>query len=176
VPRIALSLDSPFEPRLVDGTGSGLVVEAFAVPGKPAWYLEGTEDGSAPDEGDTIGLRLSDRRGGKACYFIAGCAEMTPELAARLEGAELLFFDGTLWRDDEMIRAGLGHKTGQRMGHMPMSGGDGSMQKLADLGVRRKIFVHINNSNPVLLPDSAERREAEAAGWCIPAPGMEVAI
>jgi pyrroloquinoline quinone biosynthesis protein B len=96
---------------------------------------------------------------------------MTPELAQRLGGADTVFFDGTLWTDDEMIRAGLGAKTGQRMGHMSMSGPDGSIAALAPLGVGRKVFVHVNNSNPVLRPDSPERQAAEAAGWTIPQAG-----
>ncbi len=87
-----------------------------------------------------------------------------------------MFFDGTLWRDDELINAGLGAKTGQRMGHMAMSGEDGVMAGLADLGIARKIFLHINNSNPALLPESAEREAAEQAGWQIPSDGTEIII
>jgi pyrroloquinoline quinone biosynthesis protein B len=99
---------------------------------------------------------------------------VTPGLAARLDGAAALFFDGTLWEDDEMIREGLGAKTGRRMGHLAMNGPDGSIAALAPLAVRRRIFVHINNTNPVLRPDSAERAAADAAGWAIGADGMEV--
>lgn len=88
----------------------------------------------------------------------------------------MVFFDGTLWRDDELVAAGLGTKTGERMGHISMSGPDGAMAAMADLGVTRKIFLHINNSNPVLLPDSTERRAAERAGWEIAFDGMEIAL
>ena len=86
-----------------------------------------------------------------------------------------MFFDGTLWADDEMIRAGLGQKTGKRMGHMSMSGPDGSIARFRRLDIARKVFVHMNNTNPVLRPDSAERAEAEAAGWTIGQDGMEIA-
>ncbi len=86
---------------------------------------------------------------------------MTPDLAERLRGAPLVFFDGTLWRDDEMIRSGLGTKTGKRMGHMSMSGPDGTIARFAPLGVGRKVFLHINNSNPALLADSPERQSRE---------------
>lgn len=169
VPRIPMHLDHPFEPLLPDGSPSGLLVEAFAVPGKPAWYMEG----AAADPGDTIGLKLQSRAGGDAVYFIAACAEVTPGLAARLRGARMVLFDGTLWQDDEMIRAGLGQKTGQRMGHLSMSGADGTMAALDGLGIGQRIFVHINNTNPVLLPGTPERSAATAAGWHIPSAGEE---
>jgi pyrroloquinoline quinone biosynthesis protein B len=81
-----------------------------------------------------------------------------------------------LWRDDEMIRMGVGNKTGQRMGHMSMSGEDGTIAAFYNLGVDRRIFIHINNSNPVLLDDSPERHIANAAGWEIAYDGMEVTL
>lgn len=166
VPRIPMHLDQPFEPLLPDGSASGLVVEAFAVPGKPAWYMEGV----AADPGDTIGLKLQSRAGGEAVYFIAACAEVTPDLAARLRGARLVLFDGTLWQDDEMIRAGLGQKTGQRMGHLSMTD---TLAALDGLDIGQRVFVHINNTNPALLPGSPERSIATAAGWRIPSAGEE---
>ena len=87
-----------------------------------------------------------------------------------------MFFDGTLWEDEEMIRAGVGAKTGRRMGHMPVSGAEGSMAAFAGLGVGRKVYVHMNNTNPLWRPGSPERAEAEAAGWEIGYDGMEVAL
>lgn len=171
VPRLELRIGAPFEPALPDGRPSGLIVEAYAVPGKPAWYLEGT--GIAADEGDTIGLKLTARGSDRAAHVILACAEVTPDLAERLRGADLVFFDGTLWTDDEMIRAGLGPKTGARMGHLSMSGEGGSIALLAGLDIGRKVFVHINNSNPVLRPGTPERKAAEAAGWTIPHQGQE---
>ena len=94
----------------------------------------------------------------------------------RLAGASVVFFDGTLWRDDEMIRMGVGEKTGRRMGHISISGREGAIAALQGVDIGRRIFIHINNSNPVLLEDSAERREAEAAGWEIAYDGMEVRL
>jgi pyrroloquinoline quinone biosynthesis protein B len=170
VPRRPIEIGVPFEPALQDGTPSGLVVEAFPVPGKPAWYME--EAGA--DAGDTIGLTLRDRDGGSVFHVVAACAEVDPALADRLRGAPLVFFDGTLWTDDEMRRAGLADKTGRRMGHMPISGPDGTMERLGGLGIARKVFIHLNNSNPVLIAGSAERREVERAGWSVAAPGMEI--
>lgn len=177
VRRQPIEFNAAFELKLPDGSPSGLEVVPFAVPGKRAWYLEIALHPDDDDvSGDTLGLRIADKRSGEYFYFIAACAALTPDLRPRLQGAPLIFFDGTLWRDDELIAAGLGGKTGQRMGHMAMSGDDGAIAALADLGIARKIFLHINNSNPVLLPDSAERRAAESSGWQIPSDGMEITI
>lgn len=176
VSREPIEFDVAFEPKLPDGSSSGLEILPFAAPGKRAWYLE-TETHSGRDEpGDTLGLRIVNKASGEHLYFLAACAALTPELMQRLRGAPLVFFDGTLWRDDELIVAGLGAKTGQRMGHMAMSGEQGSIAALADLGIARKIFLHINNSNPVLLPGSAEREAVERAGWQIPSDGTEITI
>jgi pyrroloquinoline quinone biosynthesis protein B len=169
VPRRPLNLGEVVELPLPDGTLSGLTVEAFDVPGKVAWYLEGT----ASDGGDTVGLTF--RAGERTIHVVTACARMTPDLADRLRGADTVFFDGTLWTDDEMILAGLGQKTGQRMGHLSMSGEDGSIAALGPLGIRQKVFVHVNNSNPVLRPDSPERQAVEAAGWIIPQAGSHFA-
>jgi pyrroloquinoline quinone biosynthesis protein B len=174
VSRKPIAFDAPFEPLLPDGSLSGLDVTPFAVTGKKAWYLEG-EAGDDVD-GDTLGLRIADKASGRYFYFVAACAAVGDDLKARLRGAPLVFFDGTLWRDDELIAAGLGHKTGQRMGHIAMSGESGAIAALADLGIARKIFLHINNSNPAWLPGSAEREAVERAGWEIPADGTEIVI
>ena len=122
-----------------------------------------------------MGIVLQDASGAR-CFFIPGCARMTPELADRLRGAALVFFDGTLWADDEMIREGSGSKTGKRMGHMSVGDPDGTIAAFRDLGVRRKVLIHINNSNPVLLDDSAERAIAAEAGWDVAHDGMEVTL
>jgi pyrroloquinoline quinone biosynthesis protein B len=177
VRRQPIAIDKAFEPQLPDGSPSGIEIVPFAVPGKGAWYLEGKAHPAGNDAtGDTLGLRIGDKASGKHFYFLAACAEVTPELKARLAGASLVFFDGTVWRDDELIAAGLGAKTGQAMGHIAMSGDNGAIAALADLGIDRKIFLHINNSNPALLRDSAERKTAERAGWQIPADGTEITL
>jgi pyrroloquinoline quinone biosynthesis protein B len=177
VKRVPVDIDRAFEPALPDGTPSGIEVEAFTVPGKGAWYLEGkAHPGGEDGAGDTLGLRIRDKATGKHFYFIAACAHVTPELKARLNGAPLVFFDGTVWRDDELIAAGLGAKTGQGMGHISMSGNEGAIASLADLAIDRKIFLHINNSNPALLQGSKERKLAEGAGWQIGADGTEIVL
>ncbi len=87
-----------------------------------------------------------------------------------------MLFDGTLWRDDEMIRAGLGSKSGRRMGHMSLTGAEGTMAGFSKLAVKRKVLLHINNSNPVLLEDSSERAELTAAGWEVAHDGMRLSL
>ncbi len=175
VPRRALEPGKVFEPLLPDGTPSGLRIEPFEVPGKPAWYLEGARRGDRDAPGDTLGLHLgtADCEG---FHFVAACGEVTEELASRLRGSRLVFFDGTLWRDDELVEAGLGTKTGRRMGHVSMSGEDGAIRSLSMLEPGRKIFIHVNNSNPAHLPGSAERRALEAAGWDVAAAGWKVTL
>jgi pyrroloquinoline quinone biosynthesis protein B len=177
VKRQPIEVDQAFEPALPDGSPSGIEILAFAVPGKGAWYLEGKAHPSGGDgAGDTLGLRILDRASGKYLYFLAACARVTDDLKSRLTGAALVFFDGTVWRDDELIAAGLGVKTGQGMGHISMSGDHGAIESLAGLDIGRKVFLHINNSNPVLLRGSDERRIAEGAGWHIPADGTEIRL
>jgi pyrroloquinoline quinone biosynthesis protein B len=176
VGRVELPLESVV-PLTGSSDDSGLAVRAFAVPGKVPLYLEeGGRDPGLSEAGDAVGLELIDTRDGGSFFFVPGCAVVTEALRRRLRGAALVFFDGTLWRDDEMIRAGVGDKTGRRMGHISMSGAEGAIAALADLGVKRRVFIHINNSNPVLLEASAERRAAEAAGWEIAYDGMEVRL
>jgi len=178
VDRRRIALGESFEAVTKDGRPTGVIVEPFPVPGKVALYKEdasaGANFGSVAE--DTIGLRLSDRQESTYFYYIPGCAALPPDLGARLEGAPLVLFDGTLWRDDEMVIQKAGVKTGHRMGHLSMSGADGTIAAFAQLGIRHKVFVHINNTNPVLLADSPERAEAEASGWEIGYDGMEIVL
>jgi pyrroloquinoline quinone biosynthesis protein B len=152
----------------------GLSVELFAVPGKTPLYLEGADAPAIETSETTVAVAI--RGGATTVFYIPGCAQMTPALAERLRGAALVFFDGTLWSDDEMITAGLGAKTGQRMGHMSLDGPDGTLAAFEPLGVERKILIHINNSNPVLLEDSPERARVVALGWEVAYDGMEMTV
>jgi pyrroloquinoline quinone biosynthesis protein B len=169
VERVPVELGQPF-PLVGD-----LTAEIFAVPGKVPLYLEEGEPEIGQEGETTVGVKIGS--GEDAHFFyVPGCAQLSDGLRQRLQGAPLLLFDGTLWRDDEMIRSGVGQKTGKRMGHISLSGPDGSLAAFADMEIGRKVFVHINNTNPVLVQDSPERREAEAAGWEIAFDGMELAL
>lgn len=174
VRREPVPLEKAFELCPVDGSESGLEAELFDVPGKVALYLEAGDspEALAGKPGDTVGVEV--RADGKRLLYIPGCAEMTDRLRQRLAGASVVLFDGTLWEDDEMIRLGLGPKTGRRMGHMSVSGPEGTIAAFRGLPVKRKILVHINNSNPILLDDSPERGILEKEGWEVAYDGMEV--
>jgi pyrroloquinoline quinone biosynthesis protein B len=156
-------------------TGAGVAIEIFPVPGKIPLYMENGEPEIGAETEATVGARIIGRDGAET-FYIPGCAHLSPGLRERLKDASLVLFDGTLWTDDEMIRQGVGQKTGQRMGHISMSGDGGSIAAFKDLGVARKVFVHINNTNPVLIDDSPQRRAAEEAGWEIAVDGMEIAL
>ena len=177
VERRAVVLDEPCALARRDGSPLGVTVTPFAVPGKVALWLEGASQGEnfGTVEEDTIALEITTAAGAR-CYYIPACARMTPALAARLRGASLVFFDGTLWTDDEMVKAGVGVKTGRRMGHLSVSGEDGTMALLRDLDIRRKVFIHINTTNPILIADTPERRAVEAAGWEVSYDGMALEL
>lgn len=174
VRRKPVPLGRPFEPRHVDGSASGLSIELFDVPGKVALWLETgpSPDALAGKPGDTVGVEV--REAGQRLLYIPGCAGMTDDLKRRLAGASVVLFDGTLWQDDEMIRLGLGPKTGRRMGHMSVDGPDGTIAAFRDIAVKRRILVHINNSNPILVEESKERGILAKAGWEVAYDGMEV--
>jgi pyrroloquinoline quinone biosynthesis protein B len=178
VQRVPVKLESSIELMGPGGYVSGLMVKPFSVPGKVALWLEDATKGPnfGSVEEDTIALEVSGRNSGHRMYYIPGCAEMTTAMAARIRGADVVFFDGTLWVDDEMIRDGVGVKTGKRMGHMSVSGADGTMAALRDLDIRRKIFIHINTTNPILPDDSAERKSVNDAGWEVAYDGMEISL
>jgi len=178
VRRQPFQLDEKLVLRDTSDNDCGLRVTPFAVKGKVALYMEKDSNaaGFGTQEGDTIGLEFTDAGGASRVLHVANCAAVSDDLRARCEGAALLFFDGTLWRDDEMMASGEGKKTGQRMGHISMSGDEGSISSLSGLTLGRKVFIHINNTNPVLLADSVERRELEAAGWEVGFDGMEITL
>ena len=178
VPRRRLPLGEEVALRDAAGGDLGLRIEAFAVPGKvPLFLEEGGADPGRADAGETVGLRVSAALGGgDALFFVPGCAAMKDALRERLRGAACVLFDGTLWRDDEMVRAGAGTKTGARMGHMSIGGPQGTLAAFAGIPVRRRILIHINNTNPVLLADSAERAIVEEAGWEVAEDGMEITL
>jgi pyrroloquinoline quinone biosynthesis protein B len=158
------------------GQNLGFEVRPFAVPGKIPLYLEGEKDAAEILSAESGTLGLEFRSGDARFFYVANCAALPRTLANRLSGAPLVFFDGTLFTDDEMIAQGVGKKTGRRMGHMSLDGPGGSMAALAPLGISRVVFTHINNTNPILLSDSPERRRVEAAGFEVAHDGMEIRL
>lgn len=168
VRREAVNLERAFEPM------PKLSAELFAVPGKVPLWREGEAAALGETSESTVGIKLTAN--GRTIAYVPGCAAVTDDLVRRLDGADVLLFDGTLWQDREMIDLGIGNKSGRRMGHVPMSGEGGSLDAFARVKAGRRVFVHINNTNPVLVDGSAERRLAEAAGWEIGCDGMEFSL
>ncbi len=184
----ALAMNPIFD-ALADGTVSrvetrrgetfmplpGLEATPLDIPGKAPLYLERTRsDPTASEAGDCFAYVIA--HGGKRAVFAPGVARMTPALEEACRGADLVLFDGTLFTDDEMIAAGEGAKTGRRMGHMPMTGAASAVEAFAALDVRRKMFIHINNTNPAARADSAERRQLAALGWEIAEDGQDITL
>ncbi|AWB21310.1 pyrroloquinoline quinone biosynthesis protein PqqB [Methylobacterium currus] len=168
VERVEIALNEPFSPV------PGLSVTLFPVPGKvPLWLEDGTPEIGAETE-STVGAMIE--AGGKRLAYVPGCARVTEGLKERISGVDALLFDGTVLADDDMIRAGVGTKTGWRMGHLPMTGEGGSVAALAEVPIGRRVFVHINNTNPVLIEGSEERRGIEAAGWVVAHDGLALRL
>ena len=149
----------------------GLSYRAFPIPtNKQARF------GTGKGEEDVVGYRITDGHTGRSLVYVPGAQELTASVRAQLEDCTCLLFDGTCWQDDELIRLGIAGKTSRDMGHLPISGDDGSLEQLAPLPIGRKIYIHINNTNPILLEDSPERRIVEEHGLEVAADGLELEI
>jgi pyrroloquinoline quinone biosynthesis protein B len=151
--------------------GDGLSYRAFDAP-----TTKRARFGTATEAGRVVGYRFTDEHSGRAAVYLPGVQRLTPEVRAELAGCAALLIDGTCWHDDEMIQLGLAAKTSAAMGHLPIGGPDGSLEQLRDLRAERRIYVHINNTNPVLLEDSPERRMVDERGWEVAADGLEVKV
>ncbi len=148
----------------------GLSYLAFDVPtNKRARFGTG-------EEGVVVGYRITDGRTGRRLVYLPGAQELTASVLAHLDGCTCLLFDGTCWQDDELIQLGIASKTSRDMGHLPISGTEGSLEQLAPLPIERKIYIHINNTNPILIEDSPERRIVEEHGLEVAADGLELEI
>jgi pyrroloquinoline quinone biosynthesis protein B len=167
VPRNAVKADVPFN------LPGGIEADMFLVPGKVPLYLEGDNPELEAETEANVGIEL--RANGARVVFIPGAARLTPAMAERLADADVVLFDGTLFDDDEMLAAGTGVKTGRRMGHMPVGGPDGTLKALAGLA-KRRILIHINNTNPILIEGSPQRRAVEAAGFEVAEDGMRIEL
>jgi pyrroloquinoline quinone biosynthesis protein B len=149
-----------------DGSSSGLSVQPFEVPAGPPRFAP------AAAAGHTVGLMVRDEATGGTCAFVPGCGGLDAPLLERFAQADLLLFDGSFWRDDELIVLGIADRRAREMDHLPVSGPDGSLVALARLNRPVKVYTHINNTNPMLLEDSPERREVELAGLQVGMDGM----
>ena len=149
----------------------GLTCRAFDVPTtKPDRF------GTGADHGRVVGYRLTDERSGGTLVYLPGVQALTADVRAEIAGVDCLLIDGTCFRDDELVRLGLAASTSRAMGHLPLDGPDGSLAQLPALGVRRTIFVHMNNTNPILLDDTPERRVLREIGMEVAMDGLEVEV
>jgi pyrroloquinoline quinone biosynthesis protein B len=155
------------------GAPSGLTVTAVALPGKPPVHLMGR---FPPDREDNVGFRILERSTGQVLAYFSGVAAVTPAVLQALEGAACVFFDGTFWSNDELIALGLGSQRAADMAHLPVGGPGGSLAALADSWSGRRVYIHVNNTNPILRDDSPERSAVEAEGWTVAHDGMEIAL
>jgi pyrroloquinoline quinone biosynthesis protein B len=166
VERVEIAPGEPFD------SGPGLTATLLPMPGKVPLYQE-QRNAAAAAAATTYAARL--QANDRVCVVAPACADITAPVLDQLCDADLLFFDGTLFHDNEMIDAGLSWKTGRRMGHVSVSGPDGALARLGGLRAR-KVFFHINNSNPMLLDDSPERAAVEAAGFEVGYDGMVIEV
>jgi pyrroloquinoline quinone biosynthesis protein B len=163
--------------------GDGLSYRAFDVPTtkRPRFGSGSANEGGAGQEGSNVegrvvGYRLTDAHTGGTLVYLPVVQELTAPLRRQLAGCACLLVDGTCWRDDELIRLGVGGKTAREMGHLPISGPGGSLEQLCPLPIDRKIYIHMNNTNPILLEDTPERRALEHRGLEVAADGLELQI
>jgi pyrroloquinoline quinone biosynthesis protein B len=172
VERIELSLNQPIE--IAD---TSVMLEAFPVPGKIALYLEDASKGAGfgTEVGDTIGLKIKTSGAGTT-FYIPGCATVDDDILRRVHGAGCLLFDGTVFNDTELLDLGVIEKTGQRMGHVSIAGDDGSLHAFDGAAIKRKIYIHINTTNPILERGSREEAIVKEAGWEVSFDGMSVNI
>ena len=153
-----------------DGCPSGIVVTPFVVPAGPPRFA------AADLPGHTVGLRLRDDATGGTAVYAPGCGGFDAGVTEALAGADLVLFDGTFWRDDELIALGISDRTARQMDHLPVSGPGGSLERLAALPARERIYTHINNTNPMLVEHSPERTEVERRGLRVGADGMRFSL
>jgi pyrroloquinoline quinone biosynthesis protein B len=165
-----LALEAPAELLGPGDRPTGVTVTAVALPGKVPKHLEGL---SASSPEDNVGLWIRDTRSGKL-LVVATAAGAAGDYIARIEGADALLFDGTFWASDELPRLGLGTARAEDMAHLPIGGERGSLAALSGVRAGRKVLTHVNNTNPILVEGSPERRAVEAAGWEVAADGLEI--
>jgi pyrroloquinoline quinone biosynthesis protein B len=146
---------------------------ALPVASKPAPYSPNRE---APMPGDNVALVIRDTISGRSAVYAPGLGAMEEPLWQALSAADCLLIDGTFWTDDEMIALGISRKRAREIGHLPQSGPGGMLEWLEKLPAVRRILIHVNNTNPILDEDSAQRAELERRGIEVASDGMEIEL
>lgn len=167
-----LKLDVEETMLYADGRPSGLTVTAVAAPGKLPVHLEGL--GSSNEGEMNVGLRF--HHNGKVLAYFPAVGRITPSVLNALEGADCVMLDGTFWSSDELSAPGFLNKSAEDLAHCPVGGPEGSLTRLSNIAVPRRVFTHINNTNPMIREDSHERKLVAAAGWEVAWDGMEILL
>ena len=160
------------EPRKRETIGCSLAFEAYLVDGKVPTYIK---TAPANCDGAVVAIKVIDIRSGASLLHVPAIRQIDDRLVAAAAVCDCLLFDGSFWSENEMEARGAGTRTASAMGHVPISGPGGSLEQLRDLSIR-KIYTHINNTNPILDETSSERREVEAAGWEVAEDGMDFTV
>jgi pyrroloquinoline quinone biosynthesis protein B len=159
---IDISCDGSF--CLQAETGAGIKCNVFSLGNRFPAYVSHDRSLELNAEEASLGV-IAESTSGKRLAYMPAVSVINDSLLKRLEETDLLLFDGTFWSDDELIRVQGSGSTARAMGHIPVSGADGSLRKLAGLRRPRKIFVHVNNTNPMLDESGPEYGEVRDAGW-----------
>jgi len=165
--------DAEFELASVSAVGSGIRCLPFALSGNYPYYVDTDLASCLPAREAVVGLRLQTTAEGGGLVYMPGVPSIEKSWLEHLKNCDLLLFDGTFWTDEELIRVQGGGRTARQMGHIPISGPDGSMARLASLKRPRKIYIHVNNTNPILDEGSAEYHCVRDSGWEVAQDGQE---
>ena len=160
------------EDRKVETVGCGLGFEAIFVKGKVPTYVKTPP---ANCDGATVAYKLIDNRTASSLLYVPAIKEIDERFLAAAAECDCLLFDGSFWSENEMELRGTGTRTASEMGHIAISGSAGSLARLSHLQIR-KIYTHINNTNPILDETSAQRCEIERAGWEVAEDGMDFTV
>ena len=168
-----LPLDSAFDLPNADGARSGLRLRAFELGRDVPRFVP---ESAAAIHGAVIGLAIEDLASGGKLVYAPGVPTIGPSLQAAAEGADCLLIDGTFWSDDEPMRMGITNSTARNMGHVPVAGADGTLEWLSTVPARHRVYVHMNNTNPMLNDANPEFRQVNDLGIRVGADGDEFDI
>ena len=160
------------EPGSIMNLGN-LEVEAFSLPGTPPKYMRSH---TLKESNWVVGFTFRDRASSAIATYAPALAELTPSILERLDKSDCILVDGTCWLNNELVKLGMSNRTALSMGHLPLLGENGSLKRLSQLSCKRKIFTHINNTNPILVEQSPERQKVEAAGMEVADDGLTIEL
>jgi pyrroloquinoline quinone biosynthesis protein B len=156
------------------GEKSGITCAPVSLATRYPAYVCNSHTKLNPEEA-SLGLIVTSDSGGRLAYF-PNVPAITHELEVSLKNVDLMLFDGTFYRDDELTRVTVTGRSAREIGHIPLDGEGGSLEMLAEIKVRRKMYFHINNTNPMLNENSPEYRAVREAGWELAEDGWQATL